>query len=233
MTRAASLNIRQATPSDIPQLAAVFSSAFQDSNLDHRVWPPSDPRSQADSLGSIAKTVADIVLVEDTTIVNSSTSSSGSGSSAASLPDNEDDGRILGWARWHRKDAFLATHEPRLVFTPDMFPPTGDQDLGIRFCQTNLDMSRAITLGQPYWILSAMAVRHTAQRRGIGALLMTEGLRRADEDGWIVYVNASAAGKGLYEKSGFRTVLDSEFGVGIHVFHMVRDPQGPVEYETT
>ncbi|KAF1811833.1 acyl-CoA N-acyltransferase [Eremomyces bilateralis CBS 781.70] len=56
------------------------------------------------------------------------------------------------------------------------------------------------------WHLSALAVHPAFHRRGIGSQLLEHGLQFADEERVPVTLNASVAGRPLYEKSGFEVV---------------------------
>jgi GNAT superfamily N-acetyltransferase len=57
--------------------------------------------------------------------------------------------------------------------------------------------------GEPYVLLSILAVHPEHQRRGLGALQLEYGLRKADEMGLQAYLESSPKGKGLYKKYGF------------------------------
>jgi ribosomal protein S18 acetylase RimI-like enzyme len=198
MAQAPTLTVRPATLEDLPQLVDIYVSAFESSALDSRVWPANDPESAISQRKSIGKNLDEITVAET--------------ESAA----------ILGWARWVRKDEDMAS-QPRHIVTPDDFPPTGDQDLGVRFFQNNVDKSRAMHAGRAHWFLSILVVHPTAQKKGVGTALMKEGLSRADKDGWFCCLNASAAGVPLYERFGFKVVDDTYFQPGIHAFHMKRE----------
>ena len=51
-----------------------------------------------------------------------------------------------------------------------------------------------------------LAVREDVQGRGIGGMLLREGLERADERGLDVFVISSVQGRALYERHGFGDV---------------------------
>ena len=57
-----------------------------------------------------------------------------------------------------------------------------------------------------HWYLELLAARPEWQGKGVGSALLRWGLERADEEGVEAYLEASPAGKGLYEKMGFREV---------------------------
>lgn len=57
--------------------------------------------------------------------------------------------------------------------------------------------------GDPYVLLSLLAVHPEHQRRGLGALQVQKGLEVADRLGLPAYLESSPKGKGLYAKFGF------------------------------
>lgn len=196
------ITTRPAKPEDVLDLYAVMSSAFAGSALDSRVFPSSDPSTIPDQIANITKNLSAVTVAQD------------------------ENGVIQGWASWMRRDANL----PPATVRPEDFPATGDRAFGVRFFQNNADKSRAAARGEAHWFLSIMVVRPEAQRKGVGAALMSDGVRRIDEDGALIaIVNGSPAGKGLYERYGFRTVEDSAFEDGIHSFHMRRESLGRID----
>jgi predicted N-acetyltransferase YhbS len=62
------------------------------------------------------------------------------------------------------------------------------------------------------------------ERRGAGSLLVQWGCEQADKDGAAAYIDASAAGKGLYSKFGFEDRSDPAFSVP-NIYSMVREPR--------
>lgn len=57
-----------------------------------------------------------------------------------------------------------------------------------------------------YWYLQHLAIDPAFQRRGIGTLLTKWGVERAREEGCCVTLDASAAGKPMYERLGFQVI---------------------------
>ncbi|KAL9051366.1 MAG: hypothetical protein Q9162_006068 [Coniocarpon cinnabarinum] len=58
---------------------------------------------------------------------------------------------------------------------------------------------------RPHWFLEFLAVRTTYARQGVGAMMVEYGCNLADRDGVEAYVDASPAGKPLYERFGFES----------------------------
>ena len=55
-----------------------------------------------------------------------------------------------------------------------------------------------------YWKLYLLTIHPDFERKGIGRLLMADGLRMADESNSPVFLTSTETGAGLYEKMGFR-----------------------------
>jgi ribosomal protein S18 acetylase RimI-like enzyme len=53
------------------------------------------------------------------------------------------------------------------------------------------------------WHVQSVVVSSKYQRRGLGRMLMSEVLRRAQEDGVVVGLEASGDGENLYRSLGF------------------------------
>lgn len=64
------------------------------------------------------------------------------------------------------------------------------------------------------WRLAFISVSPNHQRRGIGRKLVQWGLDRSEEEGVAAVLEASDAGKGLYEKMGFVEVGKMPFDGG-------------------
>jgi GNAT superfamily N-acetyltransferase len=215
-TMAKNLTVRLATTDDVSGLMETFLSAFQDSQINARCFPPSAPESLAYHdkwiRGNIADPASHMIVAEHCD------------------PSSPDSGRtIAGWARWVRKPVPETKPEP-IVFRADMYPPIGDGALAARFFQANYDASHRVAGDVDHWFLSTLVVRRDWQRRGVGSLLMRWGLAKADEERWVAYLNGTNDGKGLYEKFGFRTVDESYFDeMSLRSYHMKRQVLGSVD----
>lgn len=195
------ITIRPATPEDIPQMLAVFFSAFSSSPLNKRCFSPSFPDVQAFQTSFLQTNIDD---KDDNFMLVA-----------------EDDSKILGWARWVRRE------NPPLSgkqIDPSTFPASGDQATAADFFQRNADATFKHVAGERHWFLSTIATAKEAQRRGVGSALMRFGVEKADREGWMSYLNSSSEGRGLYEKFGFRVVGTSEFpDLGMTQYHMKRE----------
>ena len=213
---AANLSLRAASVEDVPAMVDVFFSAFQDSELNARCFPASAPESPAYFDAWIRRNLAspaDHMLVVE----------------QQQLPSGESPGTtvIAGWARWGRRPRPETQPEP-VVFTADMFPPTGNGALAASFFQFNHDATHRIAGHLDHWFLSTLVVDRAWQRRGVGKMLLRWGVDRADEEGWAAYLNATEEAKGLYESVGFRNVSESVFEeLKLRSYHMLRAVSNP------
>ena len=96
-----------------------------------------------------------------------------------------------------------------------------------------LDASRNEIMGteKPFFMLNSLATHPDHQGRGAGRLLLDWGVRKADDEQLVTYLDATQVAKPIYEKRGFevrkavewdRTVWGGE-GVDFH-YSMVRLP---------
>ncbi|TAQ89382.1 hypothetical protein B7494_g2266 [Chlorociboria aeruginascens] len=79
------------------------------------------------------------------------------------------------------------------------------------FLKADEDMERAIE-GKDYMKCWSLMVSRNYQRRGIGTLLLEDGLKEADADNLPMVLGASPGGIELYRKYGFRDfeVMDTK-----------------------
>lgn len=200
------VTVRPATLADVPDMLEVFLSAFADSTMNNRCFPPSDPATNAGTIESISNGISECVIAQS--------------SSSATAPP-----RILGWARWSRRQA---PHDLSPKNTADTVPPSGDAELAARFFGANREQTVRNAAGRSYWFLSILVVHKDAQRKGVGAQLMRYGTERADQDGWISLLNGSWQARKLYESFGYEVQDVSDFGDDIVAYHMKREAKPKV-----
>ena len=69
------------------------------------------------------------------------------------------------------------------------------------------ELMEALRPSTPHWHLALLGVDPDAQRRGVGAALLADGLARADVDGLVAHVETSVGSNvHFYERAGFRVV---------------------------
>lgn len=70
--------------------------------------------------------------------------------------------------------------------------------------------------GEKDYFLHILVVSPEHQRRGLGTMLIEEGLRNADKDSARAYVEASAKGLQLYKRHGWRKIDFIEIDMTAH-----------------
>lgn len=118
----------------------------------------------------------------------------------------------------------------------------GDVEEGLPKCM-DADLHRATAEGMKkareralkedwdVWYLGSLAIDPTYQGKGIGKMLMQWGCEQSDRDGLPLYLEATPAGRGLYEKCGFESVEELTWpgvmheGESYRMAIMVRKPK--------
>ncbi|EEU45810.1 uncharacterized protein NECHADRAFT_78691 [Fusarium vanettenii 77-13-4] len=197
----ASITIRPATKEDLPSMLSVYFSAFSTSLFSQRCFPSTSPDVQAWIANSLRSQIE------------------GTRGNRVVIAESEP-GSVLGWARWVRRPA---APSKRAILSESDYPSSGDPALAVRLFEANANATYKHAAGEEYWFLSTIATAKEAQRRGVGSALMQFGVDKADEEGWMAYLNSSPEGKGLYEKFGFEVVDESEIPeLNIVQYHMKR-----------
>lgn len=161
----------------------------------------------------------------------------------------EERGRTVGIAVWSMHNlpipfsnsnsaAGSQAHAEKNTKQEDETPPFVPPELRLDALSSLLIPLRAAqpdimpTSHPPYLMLNQLATHPSHQGRGVGSLLLNWGLQKADEEGLVCYLNASEAGKRMYEKRGFevRKVIEWDRGVwggeGVDRYWcMVREPR--------
>ncbi|KAE8349834.1 acyl-CoA N-acyltransferase [Aspergillus coremiiformis] len=127
-------------------------------------------------------------------------------------------GRIAAYARWSLQSA--EDRGPR--FPPwhsDMDPHRNTEFLD------HLESNRArVVGGKKNFYLDMLATHTDSRRMGAARMLLDWGCRRADQEGVLVYVDASADGRPVYEKFGFVDRSDGQHAAA-NVLPLVREPR--------
>jgi GNAT superfamily N-acetyltransferase len=64
---------------------------------------------------------------------------------------------------------------------------------------------------RPYFMLNSFATHPDHHRKGAGTMLLNWGLDKADEEGWVTYLDTTTLARPIYEKRGFTVVTAFEF----------------------
>jgi GNAT superfamily N-acetyltransferase len=113
-------------------------------------------------------------------------------------------GQIVGIARWH----LFPTAGPHFPWSMEGFAPDANLEL-LKWFFGSLDEKRnafMVPRGKGYLYMAILAVDPGFQRMGVGRKLLDWGLEKADRERLECWIEASPAGKGLYEKVGWREV---------------------------
>jgi GNAT superfamily N-acetyltransferase len=126
----------------------------------------------------------------------------------ATLPS----GRIIGFGRWNfYTDPSAGPQNP---FPTGDSMPEGNPELRKHFFGELNRKRIEVMAGKKHFLMMILAVDPEFQRKGIGKKLLEWGLEKADAEGVQCWIDASPAGKGLYEKMGWREVdvVDVDLG---------------------
>ncbi|KAK3326008.1 acyl-CoA N-acyltransferase [Apodospora peruviana] len=135
----------------------------------------------------------------------------------------------VGFAKWSAltKDAKIPPPPPHGAYP-------AEQDIAVEFFGTMHRKHEEIMGGKEHWCLELIATRPGFCGQGVGSMLVRWGCERADADEVLAYLDASPAGRGLYEKFGFCEVNKVRFledrGDGYEQCCMVRGPTGEGGY---
>lgn len=101
--------------------------------------------------------------------------------------------------------------------------------LAAKFTLTRLPARRKSHMPDPHWYLTALGVDPDSQGRGLGALLVREGLSRADADRVGAYLETETESNvRFYQRFGFEVVEQLEpKRLGVPVWLMARRPRKP------
>ncbi|KAK1985998.1 acetyltransferase [Colletotrichum cereale] len=191
-TRSA-LILEPATLEDVTALTEVWFAAFAHDPEIARLWPDTAcVRAWWDSANCgdmLAKPFQRFVKVVDPDAAD-----------ARGRP------RVAAWAKW---DTSMPARRGR------RYPPWCG-DMPGEVCDAFFDKEereRGRVMGEEeHYYLDTLVTHPDYQRRGAGSMLLKWGCELADENGVGAYVDASKAGKGLYERFGF--VDESEADAG-------------------
>ncbi|KAL8789430.1 MAG: hypothetical protein Q9213_001187 [Squamulea squamosa] len=182
-----------AEASDIPDIVAVHQAAWVDDPIVGRLMPDVDPKAKYDyDLDFYQKRFDSKTLT---------------GSVMHKVVDT-DTGKLVAYARW--KYPYTLTPEQQAekdkLDLGRSYPPGTNEELYEQF------FGRIDTLRQKYldeekeYFLHILIVSPEYQRKGLGTMLIREGLAAADRDNARTYIEASPKGLGLYKKHGWKEV---------------------------
>lgn len=142
---------------------------------------------------------------------------------------NKDTNTIMACAKWHlyrepgRSECEVS--KAASIRDEDIFPEY-EPDV-YRALFEPLRKAHAKIMGtRPHMYLATLVTHPSYERQGCGRMLLEEGLRMADQHDLDTYLDATLAGKGLYQQYGFEEVRPvpfdlSRWGVNDIVEHSV------------
>jgi GNAT superfamily N-acetyltransferase len=118
----------------------------------------------------------------------------------ATLPS----GQVIGLAKWN----IFSASGPHFPWPTSGFAADANVEL-LAWFFGELDKKRnafMVPRGEGYLYMALLAVDPKWQRMGVGRRLLEWGLEKADKEGLECWIEASPAGKPLYEKVGWKEV---------------------------
>jgi predicted acetyltransferase len=129
------------------------------------------------------------------------------------LVQDSDTGTPLAVACWYFQTAnksieeVLRDEEMARLKRAQQAPVAGVNFVAIdEFCESQAKTKREVLGGRAHAFLIGLGTSLSARRRGAGTAALTSGLKKADEMGLPVYLEASIMGRPLYAKYGFQDV---------------------------
>ncbi|KAI3558266.1 acetyltransferase [Colletotrichum abscissum] len=199
------LKLEEATLDDVPALTETWFAAFAGDEVISRLWPDTPGVrawwDEANGGDMAAKTFQRFVKVVDVSSVATVTGTAKAEGGDRGGGKGEEGGgggpRIAAWAKW---DTSMPAERGR------RYPPwAGDMPsevCDLFFAREEAERERVMGDERHYY-LDTLVTHPEYQRRGAASMLLAWGCALADEDGVAAYVDASKAGKGLYERFGF------------------------------
>ncbi|GKT51917.1 uncharacterized protein ColSpa_12098 [Colletotrichum spaethianum] len=204
MPTASVLILEPATVEDVPALTEVWFAAFAQDPEIARLWPDT-PRVRAWWDGAnrddmLAKPFQRFVKVVD-----------------PGSADARGRARIAAWSKWDtsmpaqrgRRYPPCCEDMPGEVF--DAFFEKEERERGRVMGRRSITV-RGDCCPASDRDLDTLVTHPDYQRRGAGSMLLEWGCGLADENGVAAYVDASKAGKGLYERFGFVDKSEADAG---------------------
>ncbi|KAF3767143.1 acyl-CoA N-acyltransferase [Cryphonectria parasitica EP155] len=212
------LKLRPGRPSDVPALADIFLDAFSGNPIGQNFFPRDTPSARSFWTNTLTEEIHDPKV---NFLVVTATKDHASPSSA-----DQDEQPIIAFAKWVRP---LPPGTPQAPWpADDEWPADGDPPRAAVFFRKLAGMHEEIMGARAHWYLEIIVTRAAHQGRGAGAMLMQWGAERADREGVECYLDATPAGKPLYERFGFRDAVETWpfFDEQYRHSFMVRKPKG-------
>ncbi len=192
-----SIEIRDATPDEMPQTVATIVAAFITDPVGRFAWPSPHEYLRAAPLGT--REWAGASLEHGTAYVSADFCAAALWLSPGVHPNQEALEKVFrGTAKPEKLDDLLATFEKMDQWHPE----------------------------EPLWYLPLIGVEPNAQGTGLGGVLMRHAVARCDQEGALAYLESSNPRNiSLYERHGFEVMDEIQVGAGPLVTPMLRQPR--------
>jgi GNAT superfamily N-acetyltransferase len=201
-----SLQLQIARDVDFPELIAAEWEAFENPLIRiFRLYCPVIDNDRAKSLA--AKTELDLR--------NYKTQKPGVEAVWLKVVDTAKDNKIVGGAQWvfykNRPDqaSDQAAQDTLQMSVPDRHPEGGSR-IFATLAVEQLSVAEAKKGSRPYAYIGAFFTIPDYRTQGIGGMLMTWGLEKADELGFESWIEAAPSAVSFYERHGYVKVQDIE-----------------------
>jgi GNAT superfamily N-acetyltransferase len=222
------LSMSPMTETDLPHYTTVEQLAFDNTIFNRAMWPTGlTPTDISMLTARHAKSLTEdknCHLMKVTARVPPIRSSDGASAAKSAAARGAEDGEeeeeeeVVGIAEWHRTPHRSQAELEKPREWPE-WTPSANVPAKKHLFKNFLDRRDAIMGGDPHWVLMVLAVKPEWQGKGVGTQLLKWGMERADAEeaggdgngektGWPCFLEASVAGRPLYEKYGFVKVAD-------------------------
>ncbi|KAI4215471.1 MAG: hypothetical protein LQ351_001940 [Letrouitia transgressa] len=185
-----SFRLLPADITDVPAMMRISKAAFSDDPVVGRIWRDCDKEVQFEhDVRVYGKHMRNRALTGEvfTKVVE------------------EETGKLVAWARW-RYPCTLTPEQEREKEAIEQEKPQYPEGTNVELIEEFL--GRLNELRSKYVDEKAYLVMPEYQRKGLGSLLIRDGLAAADRDNAITYIEASPAGVELYKRHGWKQVDD-------------------------
>ncbi|KAI4218912.1 MAG: hypothetical protein L6R36_008677 [Xanthoria steineri] len=184
-----------AEPSDIPDIVTVHQASWVDDPIIGRLMPDVEPKVKYDH---------DVNYYKDKFEHKALT-----GTVMHKVVETET-GKLVAFAKW--KYPYSLTPEQQAekekLNLGRNYPPGTNEKLCAQFFHPLDTLRKKYIDEEKDYFLHLLVVLPPYQRRGLGTLLIREGLTAADGDNARTYIEASPKGLGLYQKFGWKEIDD-------------------------
>ncbi|EPE30171.1 Acyl-CoA N-acyltransferases (Nat) [Glarea lozoyensis ATCC 20868] len=179
-----SLSIREASLKDAAILTEIYLAAFEKDEISLQAFPRTDK-----SYNFWYDAIIEEMASSDWHFI-------------CCYPTSDTSQTPIAYSKWN------SPTDKRLPGPEDLpqWPEGSDAELANHFFGTLVSKRKENMGERKHWYLELLATRPEWQGKGAGSKMLKWGLGKADEEGLEAYLEASPAGKRLYEKMGFKEI---------------------------